>query len=111
MEHIYTLLSLDPEICLVPHQQLDQFNPAVEAGKVQRVEALVRPRRRIDPIGYFLTNLLLYPRYGLSVKVLWIRLPLTLALLLLQVLAETLLVVVYQECSTLRGIVISSSGQ
>ena len=111
VEHVNAFSRFHIAVCLVSHQKLDQSNASMKASKVKRVESLLRPRWSIDPLCYLLSNITFDPVQCLCIEVLRIGLPLTMALLLLQILGKTLLVEAYQELRTLEGIVISSPVQ
>jgi len=59
MEHIDPFVGLDTEVSLVPHQELDQLDVAMEGREVQGVEPLLRRRRCVDPVCYLGPDLLL----------------------------------------------------
>ena len=108
MQHIDALISLDSEVSFILHKKLDQLYIAMKARKVQRVEALLRQRGRIDPCGNALAHFLLDIVDNIGVKLLRRGLIVPFHLDCFQVHSEPLLVVSDQELTDAEGVVVGS---
>ena len=93
VQHIDAFARLHPEICLVSHEKLNQLNISVEACEVQRVEALVRPGWRVNPVGHILSHFCLYVVDRVLAELVWMRQTEALHFDVFQVLCQSLLVV------------------
>ena len=109
MQHVDAFACLHPEICLVSHQKLDQLDISVEACEVERVEALVRPGWRVDPVGHILSHFCLYAVEGVLAQLVWMRQTKALHFDVFQVLRQSLLIVCYEELADAEGVIICGS--
>lgn len=107
MQHVDTFVCLDSEVGLVPHQQLDQLDVTVERCEVQRVEPLLRRRRRVDPVSYLAPDLLFDVVDNVDTELLGTRLAIPMYCHILQVLRQSLLVVEDQNLRDSERVIVS----
>ena len=111
MQHINTFICLDSKISLISHQQLDKLNIAMKWCKVQRIEPLLRLGWCIYPICDASTHFLFYILNHVKGELVRTCHPITLHLLIFQVLRHALFVVGDEELTDAESIVVCSPMQ